>query len=537
MTLWLKIAKNELRIRSSRFRKHRILFFSILYTLFILWAFLLTPLLFDLFMPTLAIQFAEFIRPAVALLIEYFLMIFFLMVLMWPINSVLRNVEIGFKEITLASPATAGDIFLGEFIGKLPVYSLGVLAIAPIVVGLINPILDLTIIQMSMIYVNIFGVLIFGTLVGTILASWIEHKVAQSASLRDWSRAFMMIFSVIMIVLIYSLQFFFNFLLNNPELKNWLSFYPSLWYSNLIIYVFEPALLDFYVLDVWSSWALAIIVPLLILFISYKKADAFYSLEGGIEKGGTIIESESRFYSLVRKITGKKWEGLIITQSKQFLRSKENISKLIYSTGIVCAMAIIYTIYIGNIIGELPIGIDTYIIFIMIFMGGMLFSIMFGCFIFVNSKDLLWVYKRSPRGVKSLVFSYIFAMFILILLVSVPITIFLEILYRLDFLSIILFFAFFAANCIISIIEAIGIQCIKPAFEEKGRQIAINIMSLIAVQMTCFILTMVTIIRQYDLIEVPLLQRTLFPSIIILVNSIFAIPMLVIGLYRLNRIE
>ena len=162
-------------------------------------------------MPTLASEFADFIRPVVALLIEYILMIFFLIVVIWPINSVLRNVEIGFKEIVLTSPATASDIFLGELIGKIPVYSLGVLGITPIIVGLINPILDLTLLQTFAIYVNIFGILFLGTLVGTIIASFIEHKIAQSAKMRDWSRALMMVFSILIIVMSYSLQFFFNF--------------------------------------------------------------------------------------------------------------------------------------------------------------------------------------------------------------------------------------------------------------------------------------------------------------------------------------
>lgn len=489
-------------------------------------------------MPTLALQFPEVIKVVIALLIEYFLMIFFLMVIMWPLNSVLRNAEIGFKEIVLSSPATAGDIFLGEFIGKLPVYSLGVLGIAPIILGLINPILDLTFLHLIVIYLSIFGVFIFGTLVGTLLASFVEHKVAQSASLRDWSRAFMMVFSIIMVVLIYSLQFFFNFLLSNPELKNWLIFYPPLWYSNVILYVFDPSLLDAYLLDVWSSLALSIFVPILILYISYKKASAFYSLEGGVDKGGVVIDKESGVYSFIRKITGNKWQELIVSQAKQFLRSKENLSKLIYSTGLICAMGIIYSVSLGNLGGGPP-GMTTYSFstLIMIMMGGMMFSIMFGCFIFVNSKDLLWLYKRSPRGIKGLVFSYLYLMLILIVLLSIPITIFVAILFQMDILAIILFFTLFVANCIFSIVQGVGIQCIKPAFEEKGREIAINIISLIIIQMVCFIGSLILVFETIDRYNLDISASLFLPILNVSLNTILSIPIIVIGLKRLNLIE
>ena len=127
MALWKTIAKNEIKLRTNKFRNHRLLFFLLLYLFFIVWAFILAPMLFDLFMPTLKEAIPEIILQAVALIIEYVLMAFFLTVFIYPLNSIYRKIEIGFKEIILASPATPGDIFLGEFIGKLPIFLGGVL--------------------------------------------------------------------------------------------------------------------------------------------------------------------------------------------------------------------------------------------------------------------------------------------------------------------------------------------------------------------------------------------------------------------------
>ncbi|MFX1495638.1 MAG: hypothetical protein ACFFBZ_15245, partial [Promethearchaeota archaeon] len=95
-------------------------------------------------MPTIAAQYGDVFKPVVALLTESFMMILFLIILMLPLNNVYNKDETGIKESLVASPVLASDIFLGEFLGKLPLYTFAVLIFAPIVVGMINPIIDLT---------------------------------------------------------------------------------------------------------------------------------------------------------------------------------------------------------------------------------------------------------------------------------------------------------------------------------------------------------------------------------------------------------
>ena len=241
MSLWKAIAKNEIRLRTSLFRNHRVLFFIILYSLLLTWAFYLSPLLFDLFMPTLIEQVPQ-ILIAVALTMEYIMMAFFLAILIYPLNTVFRRTEIGFKEILLASPASPGDIFLGEFIGKFPIYSAGLLLLAPILIGMINPIINLNLIQYIVIYICIFGMILFAALLGSIISSWLEHKIAKSERSRDLGKVLLFLLSIGMVAIIYSLQFLFNFLANNPEIKNWVMFYPSLWFSNIFKMVLKLSL-------------------------------------------------------------------------------------------------------------------------------------------------------------------------------------------------------------------------------------------------------------------------------------------------------
>ncbi len=276
MTLWKVIAKNELRRKTSSQRNHRIRFFIIIYSLLLLWAFLLAPFLFDLFMPTIVGAFpAEIIIPAIALIIEFLLMMFFIMLITYPLQNIYRKTEIGYKEILLASPATAGDIFLGEYIGKLPIYLAFILIITPILMGLINPLIDLNIIQYIVIYLSVIGLVFFAALLGSIITAWIEHKIAKSERARDLGKALMFVLSIAMVIVMYSLMFLFNQLMNNPELKNWLMFYPSLWFSNIILYIIDPVLISSYFLNIWYSLLVAVFVPLLVYIFRLKEQMRF----------------------------------------------------------------------------------------------------------------------------------------------------------------------------------------------------------------------------------------------------------------------
>ncbi|NHJ22496.1 MAG: hypothetical protein EAX91_16235, partial [Candidatus Lokiarchaeota archaeon] len=455
-SMWKVIAKNEIRIRTSSFRNHRKLFFLILYSLLFIWAFILSPFLFDMFMPTLASQFSDIFKPVIAILIESLLMILFLVLVMYPLNNVYREMEVGLKESLLATPIKPKDIFLGEFLGKAPIYSTAILILAPIIVGMINPLIDLKVIQYIVIYSCIFGVVYFANLVGSIIASWFELKISKSEKARDLGKALIWIFTIVLIIIMYAVIFFLNELISNPALKNWLAFYPSLWFSNIILYAIDPILLSNFILNIWINLLLAISVPLAILYISYKKAESFYTLDGGIEKSnGTIIEQENLFFRIIRKSVGRKWAGLLVMQLKRFLRKKANYARIIYVVGLLGFM----TWFISNMAGDFSGKL--FVTIILVAIGGGIGSIMLGHLGFVDSKDLIWVYKRSPRGIKGLVYSYLYAMLVLNILIATVITIIFSIFASLDLLTTVIFFLEFLIFSQISMCQAMGLECLS----------------------------------------------------------------------------
>ncbi|MFX0143276.1 MAG: hypothetical protein ACFE9C_04295 [Candidatus Hodarchaeota archaeon] len=537
MTLWIKIAKNEVRVRTSKFRKNRFMFFLILYSFLIFWAFFLCPLIFDLFMPTLAgmEEIAPILVPSIAMIIEHIMMIFFIVIMIYPLSNIYRQTEIGFKEILLASPISAGDIFLGEFLGKIPILFSYVFALTPIFVNMLNPIFNLSILQMLVIYACVFGLVFTATLVGTIIMSWIEHKIAQSEKSRDIAKALLMLLSIGMVALIYSLQFGFQFIMENPDLKNYIMWYPPLWFSNIILYTFDATLLDVYILNIWTSLTLVILVPVLTLYFSYKGANKFYTLEGGIEKASSTIENENVFYKFNRRIIGSKWEGLVITQLKQFFRKKENISKLVYLGGITCVYGLIYSFSVSGAANNFISG--GFKVLMVVFMGGMLYGILIGNFIFVGSKDLLWVYKRSPRNINGLIYSYITAMLIINTILALVVTIFFTILFEFDAFYVVVFFIAYLSYGVLVLIEAIGIQGFSPAFEEKGKHMGLKIFTLVGIQtvvLTGFIFLMIWLGE--ILPEITTWELT--PTILFIsIHLTISIPLFFRGLRHLKKIE
>ncbi|MFX1309691.1 MAG: hypothetical protein ACFE8C_08345 [Promethearchaeota archaeon] len=528
--LWKIIAKNEIRIRTSNFRNHRILFFITLYSGLLIWALIIAPYLFDLFMPTLAVQFSNVFKPVVAIIIESLMMMIFLVLVIYPLNNVYKEDEVGSKETLLATPVKANDIFLGEFLGKSPIYSIAILILAPIIVGLINPIIDLTLIQYIIIYGTVFVYVFFANLIGSLMGTWIEHKISKNEKARDLGKALIWIFTIVLVIIMYAVIFLLNYLLEHPELKNWLAFYPSLWFSNIILHSIDPILINTFILNIWINIILAVGIPLITLYVSYRKAESFYTLEGGIEKSSvTIIEHENLFYLFVKKISGRKWGGLIIMQLKRFFRKKANIARVAYVVGLLGFMSWFITRMIED---EFMI---VFISTILIAIGGGIGSIIVGHLAFVDSKDLIWVYKRSPRGIKAIVYSYLLMMLVFNIFLAAFVTTMLIIFSNIDLLNIVIFFVEFLLFAQISMCQAMGLQCFSPAFGEKDSSMKGNMMiSMLLLQPLMFLPIGLLIFINPHSLEI---MRLILQAPIFLYNIGVSLPLLYFGMKKLNRLE
>jgi hypothetical protein len=120
MSLWIIIAKNEIRIKTAKFRAHRNSFFVVIYAIFLFWATYLGPVIFDAILPDILLTLSGVLEFVLQFVIEVSLTTMFIMMILYPIFLLFRKSEIGVKDVILSSPVKSGDIFLGEFVGQLP---------------------------------------------------------------------------------------------------------------------------------------------------------------------------------------------------------------------------------------------------------------------------------------------------------------------------------------------------------------------------------------------------------------------------------
>ncbi|MFX1363970.1 MAG: hypothetical protein ACFFCE_13670 [Promethearchaeota archaeon] len=539
MKHWLVIVKNEIRIKTNRFRKNRKLFLIITFGLFLYWAFYLGPNILIILLSNIAEDLAQDYNYISAKFIQYFLTTFFLIILIYPLYNLYRKSEIGHSEVLLASPVNPKDIFLGEYVGKLIFYFLFILGIGPMITGLMYFIRSLNIIQYLLIYISLFLLMAFSFLVGTIIANFFEHRMIKSEKAKDLGKTFLFFLSMIIIGLFYILRFLFNFIKEDPRLEIWLLFYPSFWYSNIILYVIDPSLIFSNDLFIILNIFLGIFIPFTIFYFSYKNANSFYTLESKGEKEAFVYKKDLKFYKFIRKITFPHWKGLVILHFKQFFRKKENLFKIIYIGILISIMGLIimFSFKDPSITKYNIINSKFLIITIISWMGGLLFGILIGIHIFMDSKQFLFHIKSTPRGIKAFVYSYIYEILILLILLDLILTIFFTFTFQLDILLSLIFFLLFLFYCMGIEIQAIGIQCYNPLFGEQGKDAYKISYWIIFLQIIAFIITLYIIIpfapNQWN--------NSIGLLFILLINlflsSGFAIIIFYIGLRKLNNIE
>ncbi len=252
MSRWKIIAKKEIMQHTYFIRKNRLLYFILIYTLLIFWAFYLGPNLLDIVMPELLKDYTDILKPLISSLLEYFLTIIFLAYLMYPLYNLFRRSELKYEERILATPIKHGDIFLGEFVGQIPFYLIGVFIIGPLITAGLHQLIELTVLLYLVIYICFFSLMLFGLIVGGIIANRIEHFMVKSEKAQEWGKSFLITLAVLMIFIYYFFHIIFSYMVNNPEIKNWLMFFPSFWFSNIILYIIDPVQLNTYLLSFFS---------------------------------------------------------------------------------------------------------------------------------------------------------------------------------------------------------------------------------------------------------------------------------------------
>jgi hypothetical protein len=283
------------------------------------------------------------------------------------------------------------------------------------------------------------------------------------------------------------------------------------------------------------------------VIIYYKKLDKIVEMD----KFNTKSERGKNpvFFSIIEKLSIRKWKSLVLTQTKEFVRDKENLVKLIFSaatifiSGVVLLLSYdqIKTLYIFEEAGLTDIDImdlKFLAIPLLSWLGSFLIAVLNAVYSFLKSKDLILYYRKSPRGVKALLFSYFYSQIQLIFLIDFVVTIAISLLYMFNIIQIIYFFTMFFFYGVMSVGLEIGFQCLNPLFKYKTKVVLMNIYYILFVQIISFFIILMILIPiiPNESAHFEILTQ-IFLLHLILMYCTFMPIILILGYRKLKKIE
>ena len=386
---WLVIAKNEYRIQTSWIRDFRRYFPFAAVGLLAVWVFYLAPMLVQSLMD----DFIEVIVSQVAVVlfeIILFMMSAFLVIL--PVSNTLKD-EGGINrvELMLKAPVRPGDVLVGEFLGKTPMYAILAIAVAGLFTALLVP-LGLSLLQTALIIFLASVTCLSSFWVGSVIAAVTRTTIGRTAKGKDIGKALSLILVLPLVGLMYGLMFgdVLTALADpgtNGLVKTLLGLFPSSWAAEVIVaFANNPS-------NIGAVWALTLTrvggVALFMvagLAIGWKITDRAYSLEP-MNIGVTVVGPDGAFYRTVKLLGGGgSFGSLLVSVFKDYGRRLENLSQIGYIVGL---LLLLNFFIIDDAGGVQMMGL----------MMGTVMALFLCAEATIRGKENLFIYRKTPSGV------------------------------------------------------------------------------------------------------------------------------------------
>jgi hypothetical protein len=362
------IAKNEYRVQTSWIRGIRRYFPFAAVGLLAVWVFYLAPImvqsLVDDFLEVLVSQVAVALFEIILFMLSVFLAII-------PVSNALKDEGgIGRVELMLKAPVRPGDVLVGEFLGKTPLYAFFAIAVAGLFTALLAP-LGLSPLQ-------------------TVLIIW--TTIGRTAKGKDIGKALSFILVLPLVGLMYGLMFG-NILTaladpgTNGMVKTLLGIFPSSWAAEVIVaFAKNPS-------NIGAVWALTLTrvggVALFMvagLAIGWKITDRAYSLEP-TNLGATVVGPDGAFYRTVKLLGGGgSFGSLLVSVFKDYGRRLENLSQIGYIIGLMLLLNFFFIDDVGGVQ-------------MMSLLMGTVMALFLCSEATIRGKENLFIYRKTPSGV------------------------------------------------------------------------------------------------------------------------------------------
>jgi hypothetical protein len=350
----------------------------------------------------------DFLRPLLMVMFPGMMrtlgLFIWLLLLLFPLSYALQEIKIGQWEIFLSNNVRTRDIMTGTFLGKIGLYGLIIVFLAPLVITPFMLAFDVSIIGQLLVY-GAFTLLAVGSMwLSNFLTNVIQARIGDSARGNDIAKALAMVIAIIVILPMYGVMFFLPAISEMMGLNAFLIL-PSTWFADLIswlaitfnnIGLTGSQILGFStVLQVDLLWTSVLSIGFVLgtVGLALGTADRVFTIEAGVRtEVVTTVGKDNLFLRGVKRINSGPFGSLMVVNFKDFLRKAQNLSKIGYGLVLAIIMPVIMTSM------DLDFLQFSELFLMLIIMMSLIGAMPFAGTGFLESKDQLWIIQSAPSG-------------------------------------------------------------------------------------------------------------------------------------------
>jgi hypothetical protein len=542
---WFHIAKAEFQVQTSNLKSNRTALVMGAFVLGFAWALFIAP-----FAMAFVVTEVLGIPRSVALMVmpglmRAGIMFIWLILLILPLSSALQEVKVGQWEILLSNNVTTREILVGSFVGKLALYGLYVLYLAPLLVAPFAQTLGVSSLGQGFMYITVFVITVSTIWLSQLIVTAIQARLGASARGKDLANALAIVLSAVAILPLVGLQLFAPLMSEILGMNVFLLF-PFTWGADLVSQLavaFNGIGLPLIGLEATLGSTLGSNVLLLGVFsvaivtLGLLSADRIFTIGAGTRtESVTTIHNENIFLRGVRRLSRGSFGVLVVTGLKDFGRKAQNLSRL--ALLMILTLAVPIFIYIRA--GEFDL---TSVNIMMSLMLGFLGVQVFGGSGFLESKDQLWTIQAAPYGAER----YVRAKAIQSLVLIIPVVFLPAILYAvllsLQVIEVVFLVATSLMSCAGGALVGIGIAANNPTYEDtkSGAYRTNNVrgMGLVAVSFMWYLIAdmVLTMLGHGALMNVIWESQTLSILAQVIPLPFVGLAAILVGSYKLSNRE
>lgn len=543
--VWLAIAKTEFLIRTVKLHKSRKILYPIVIGIALAWGLFLVPRILGFFFAEFGAAFEAMLATSFPGLLRTIMLAVWMFILIIPISNSLENVKIGQWEILFSNNVKTRDLLFGTFVGRIPVYGIFVIALAPIVVSPFVYAYNVSMMGQLLMYFVIFVFAIVTIWISTVISTALHAKIGASPRGDDLGKALSWALVPIVALPVMGSMYWTSSVvaLLNLDLSMIL---PSTWCADILTWISMHSgnLRPSSVMNLELYWfAVSPIIDILILavfsiavlYLGFKSADRLFAY--GASPGSQKVARagpENLFIRGIRRVFGGVFGTIVVTSFKDFARKLQNIAKLSY--GLFLAILIPMLIGFGPFATMVddPVFVPVMSSLTLGMMSGIFSGVIFGGVGLLDSRDQLWILKSAPKGVPK----FIVARVISYMMIGIPYALFPAIftgfLLNFTLYDTLLMFIFVYAIVVGGIFVGVGITASNPSFEDTSS--GAFVINQIA---TIFILMILVIVSLIQGVIIAITQGVFGEAMLLssIPTPIIGLVILMIGMIRLNFSE